>query len=70
MFAKCVVGVVGVAESTLGVDAAKIAKKAHKEGTTLKEAAVSLGLMTAEQYDERVKPAKMISPEVYKPKNK
>jgi fumarate hydratase class II len=36
----------------IGYDnAAKIAKKAHKDGTTLKEAAVSLGLVTAEQFD-------------------
>jgi fumarate hydratase class II len=41
-------------------NAAKIAKKAHKEGTTLKEAAVSLGLLTAAQFDEWVIPSKMI----------
>ena len=47
----------------IGYDnAAKIAKKAHKEGTTLKEAAVSLGLITAERFDEVVRPEEMISP--------
>ena len=44
----------------LGYDnAAKIAKKAHKEGKTLKEAAVELGLLTAEQFDQWVRPEKM-----------
>ena len=47
----------------IGYDnAAKVAKKAHKEGTTLKEAAVSLGLMTAEEFDQRVRPEQMITP--------
>ncbi len=40
-------------------DAAKIAKKAHSENSTLKEAAISLGLLTAEQFDEWVIPKKM-----------
>lgn len=45
----------------IGYDnAAKIAKKAHKEGTTLKEAALGLGLLTEEQYKEWVDPAKMV----------
>ncbi len=43
-------------------NAAKIAKKAHKEGKTLKEAAVELGILTAEQFDEYVRPEKMIAP--------
>ncbi len=47
----------------IGYDnAANVAKKAYKEGTTLKEAAVGLGLMTAEEFDERVRPEKMIGP--------
>ena len=47
----------------IGYDnATKIAKKAHKEGTTLKEAAIALDLLTAEQFDEWVKPENMISP--------
>ncbi len=47
----------------IGYDnAAKVAKKAHKEHTTLKEAAVALGLLTAEKFDEVVRPEKMISP--------
>ncbi|KAI9142265.1 fumarate hydratase [Paraphysoderma sedebokerense] len=47
----------------IGYDnAAKAAKKAHKEGTTLKESAVSLGLLTEEQFDQWVRPEKMIGP--------
>ena len=42
--------------------AAEIAKKAHKENSTLKEAAVALGYLTAEQFDEWVDPAKMTGP--------
>ena len=41
-------------------NAAKIAKKAHAEGTTLREAAVSLKLVTDEQFEEWVDPNKMI----------
>lgn len=41
-------------------NAAKIAKKAHKENKTLKEAAVELGLVTEAQFDQWVDPAKMI----------
>jgi fumarate hydratase class II len=45
----------------IGYDnAAKIAKKAHKEGTTLKAAALSSGLVTEEQFNEWVDPKKMI----------
>jgi fumarate hydratase, class II len=40
-------------------NAAKIAKKAHKEDKTLKEAAIELGFLTAEQFDQWVVPAKM-----------
>ena len=47
----------------IGYDnAAAIAKKAHKEGTTLKEAALSLKLLTSEQFDSWVRPEDMISP--------
>jgi fumarate hydratase, class II len=47
----------------IGYDkAAEIAKKAHKEGTTLKEAAVELGYLTAEEYDEAVRPDRMTGP--------
>lgn len=41
-------------------NAAKIAKKAHAEGTTLREAALALELLTNEQFDQWVDPAKMI----------
>ena len=41
-------------------NAAKIAKAAYKNGTTLKQEAVNLGLLTAEQFDEWVKPEEMV----------
>jgi fumarate hydratase class II len=41
-------------------NAAKIAKKAHHEGTTLKEAAIALGLVSSEDFDKWVDPSKMI----------
>ena len=45
----------------IGYDnAAKVAKKAHKEGTSLKEAAVALGLLTPEQFDQWVRPQDMV----------
>jgi fumarate hydratase class II len=40
---------------------AEIAKKAHKEGTTLKEAALALGYVSAEDFDKWVDPSKMCS---------
>jgi fumarate hydratase class II len=43
-------------------NAAKIAKKAHADGSTLKEAAVALGILTEEEFDEKVKPEDMVSP--------
>jgi fumarate hydratase class II len=47
----------------IGYDnAAKIAKKAHADGTTLKEAGLALGLLTEEQFDEWIVPADMIKP--------
>jgi fumarate hydratase class II len=45
----------------IGYDnAAKIAKTAHKQGKTLREVALDLGLMTGEQFDEWVRPEKMV----------
>ena len=45
----------------IGYDAAaRIAKKAHDEGTTLRDAAVALGLTTAEQFDAWVRPESMV----------
>ena len=45
----------------IGYDnAAKVAKKAYAEGTTLKEAAINLELLTAEEYDKWVQPENMI----------
>jgi fumarate hydratase class II len=43
-------------------NAAKIAKTAHENNSTLKETAIELGLLTAEQFDEYVKPQEMIAP--------
>jgi len=49
--------------SHIGYDnAAKAAKKAHKEGTSLKAAAISLGLLNEKQFDEWVRPEKMLYP--------
>lgn len=48
----------------IGYDnAAKTAKKAHKEGTTLKEAAMALGHLTSEEFDAWVRPENMIGPD-------
>jgi len=45
----------------IGYDkAAQIAKKAHKEGTTLKQAAVALGYVTAQQFDQWVRAEDMV----------
>jgi fumarate hydratase class II len=47
----------------IGYDkAAKVAKRAHTDGSTLKEAAVALGFVTAEQFDAWVKPEEMTRP--------
>ena len=47
----------------IGYDnAAKIAKKAHKNGTTLKEEAIKSGLITEKEYNKIVDPKKMIKP--------
>ncbi|HLM57842.1 MAG TPA: class II fumarate hydratase, partial [Pyrinomonadaceae bacterium] len=47
----------------IGYDnAARIAKNAHKKGISLRESAVELGLLTAEQFDEYVKPEEMTHP--------
>jgi fumarate hydratase class II len=50
--------------SHIGYDnAALIAKKAYAENTTLKAAALELGLLTEQQFDEWVVPEKMIGPD-------
>ncbi|WP_108398198.1 class II fumarate hydratase [Devosia submarina] len=47
----------------IGYDnAAKIAKTAHKNGTTLREEAINLGLLTGEEFDAEVKPEQMVGP--------
>ncbi|KIJ68316.1 hypothetical protein HYDPIDRAFT_173069 [Hydnomerulius pinastri MD-312] len=53
-----------ILNSHLGYDnVAKCAKKAHKEGTTLKEATVTLGFLTPEEFDEKVRPELMLYPD-------
>jgi fumarate hydratase class II len=47
----------------IGYDnAAKIAKNAHRKGTTLRESAMALGLLTGEEFDAEVRPEKMVGP--------
>ncbi len=47
----------------IGYDnAAKIAKNAHKKGTTLRESAIELGLLTGEEFDAEVRPEQMVGP--------
>jgi fumarate hydratase, class II len=48
---------------SIGYDkAAEVAKKAHHEGTTLKEATLALGYMSAEEFDDAVRPEEMTKP--------
>ena len=45
----------------IGYDnAAKVAKHAHKTGSTLREAAIALGLLGGEEFDQLVRPADMV----------
>ena len=47
----------------IGYDnAARVAKKAYAEGTTLVQAAVELGLLTKEEFAEKVRPERMVRP--------
>ena len=47
----------------IGYDrAAQIAKQAHHDGTTLKQAATALGYVSAQQFDEWVQPLRMTHP--------
>jgi fumarate hydratase, class II len=49
----------------IGYDnAAKLAKNAHHKGISLKESAVELGILSAEEFDEKVRPEKMLGPNV------
>jgi fumarate hydratase class II len=60
---ECSLMLVTALNPHIGYDnAAKIAKKAHRDGSTLKEAAVALGLVTAEDFDKWVDPRKMTEP--------
>src|SRR4051812_4859816 len=55
--------VVTALNPVIGYDkAAEIAKKAHKEGTTLREAAIASGHLSAEEFDAAVRPEEMIAP--------
>jgi fumarate hydratase, class II len=48
----------------IGYDnAAKVAKKAHADGSTLREACIALGLLKGEEFDRLVRPEKMLSPD-------
>ncbi len=48
----------------IGYDkAAQVAKKAHHEGTTLREACLALGYLSGEEFDRMVRPEKMLGPE-------
>jgi fumarate hydratase, class II len=48
----------------IGYDnAAKVAKKAHAEGITLREATVAMGLLKGEEFDKLVRAEKMLAPE-------
>eukprot|EP01125_Pyxidicula_operculata_P007172 TRINITY_DN2439_c0_g1_i6.p1 TRINITY_DN2439_c0_g1~~TRINITY_DN2439_c0_g1_i6.p1 ORF type:complete len:492 (-),score=98.65 TRINITY_DN2439_c0_g1_i6:186-1625(-) len=54
----------------IGYDkAAKAAKKAHQEGTSLKQSVLSLGYLSSEEFDRYVRPENMLSPTLYKPKS-
>jgi fumarate hydratase class II len=44
-------------------DVAKCAKKAHKEGLTLKEAVVQLKMLTPDEFDQEVRPELMLYPD-------
>ena len=49
---------------SIGYDkAAEVAKKAHREGTTLKQAALDLGYVTEAEYDDLVRPDRMVRPQ-------
>jgi fumarate hydratase class II len=49
----------------LGYDrAAEIAKKAHREGITLREAVLALGYLSAEEFDRHVRPERMVTPQL------
>ena len=54
----------GEVGAVVGYDnAARIAGKAQQDGTTLREAAIERGLLTAEEFDTAVRPEHMIGPQ-------
>jgi fumarate hydratase class II len=60
---ECSLMLVTALNPHIGYDnAAKIAKKAYHDGTTLREAALALGLLTGEQFDQWIDPEKMTKP--------
>ena len=68
----CVCLQVSALNPHIGYDkSAAVAKKAHKEGTTLKAAAMTLGYLTEAQFDAWVRPETMLGPSpALKPKSK
>ena len=54
--------VTALAPRSATTSAAQIAKQAHTEGTTLREAALALGYVTAEEFDRLVRPEEMVKP--------
>jgi fumarate hydratase class II len=59
----CLAVIKKIVKLIIKTDVAKCAKKAHKEGTTLKEATVSLNLLSPEEFDQKVRPELMLSPD-------
>lgn len=62
---ECTNDIIRITDDSDGsaTDVAKCAKKAHKEGTTLKEATVALGFLSPEEFDEKVRPELMLYPD-------
>lgn len=58
----CLVNLPPVSLPHFFYQAAKIAKTAHKEGSTLKATALKLGYLTEEQFDKWVRPEDMLGP--------
>lgn len=65
IFAEFISSATPRADFTLAhrADVAKCAKKAHKEGTTLKEAVLALDMLSGEDFDRLVRPELMLGPD-------
>jgi fumarate hydratase class II len=69
MLIRCSLMLVTCLNPVIGYDAAsKTAKYAHKNGMTLKAAALELKVISSEDFDKYVRPELMIAPKEYKPK--